>query len=111
MFLIIGSVVVVASVIGGYILNGGHLEVLFQPFEVMIIVGAAVGAFVTSNRKPVLSATSKQITALLKAERYDKEAYLELLSLLYSIFKLAKTKGALALEQHVENPRRAIGPA
>ena len=107
MFFIIGSVVVVASVIGGYILNGGHLEVLFQPFEVMIIVGAAIGAFVTSNRKPVLSSTMSSVTALLKAERYDKDAYLELLSMLYSIFKLAKTKGALALEQHVENPNES----
>jgi chemotaxis protein MotA len=107
MFFIIGSVVVVASVIGGYILNGGHLEVLFQPFEVMIIVGAAIGAFVTSNRKPVLSSTISSVTALLKAERYDKDAYLELLSMLYSIFKLAKTKGALALEQHVENPNES----
>jgi chemotaxis protein MotA len=107
MFLIIGSVVVIACVIGGYVLNGGHLAVLFQPFEILIIVGAAVGAFITSNRKPVLSATITAITGLLKAERYDKEAYLELLSLLYSVFKLAKTKGALALEQHVENPNES----
>lgn len=104
MFLIIGSVVVIACVLGGYLLNGGNLLVLFQPFEVMIIIGAAIGAFITSNRKPVLSGTLTAITGLLKPERYDKEAYLELLSLLYSIFKLAKAKGALALEQHVENP-------
>ena len=57
MFLIIGSVVVIACVFGGYIANGGHMVVLFQPFEVLIIVGAAVGAFITSNRKPVLSQT------------------------------------------------------
>ena len=107
MFFIIGSVVVIACVIGGYALNGGHLVVLFQPFEFMIIAGAAVGAFITSNRKPVLAATGSSVTALLKPERYDKDAYLELLSLLYSIFKLAKTKGALALEQHVENPNES----
>lgn len=107
MFLIIGSVVVIACVMGGYLLNGGHMAVLFQPFEILIIVGAAIGAFITSNRKPVLSATVTAITGLLKAERYDKEAYLELLSLLYSVFKLAKTKGALALEQHVENPNES----
>jgi len=105
MFLIIGSVIVIGSVVGGYIANGGHLEVLFQPFEVVIIVGAAIGAFVTSNRKPVVSGTIAAILGLLKAERYNKEAYLELLSLLYSVFKLAKTKGALALEAHVENPQ------
>jgi chemotaxis protein MotA len=104
MYFIIGSVVVIACVFGGYLLNGGHLGVLFQPFEVLIIVGAAVGAFITSNRKPVLGASLAGVGGLLKPERYDKEAYLELLSLLYSIFKLAKTKGALSLEQHVENP-------
>ncbi|HXS39294.1 MAG TPA: flagellar motor stator protein MotA [Stellaceae bacterium] len=107
MFTIIGAVIVIASVIGGYVASGGHLEVLFQPFEVMIIVGAAAGAFVISNRKPVLSATGKAIPALLKGERHDKAAYLELLTMLYSVFKLAKSKGALALEQHVEHPHES----
>ena len=107
MLLIVGSVVVVACVLGGYLLNGGHLVVLFQPFEVLIIVGAAAGAFITGNRKPVITGTFAAIIGLLKAERYDKAAYLELLSLLYSVFKLAKTKGALALEAHVENPHES----
>ena len=107
MFTIIGAVIVLASVVGGYVANGGHLEVLFQPFEVMIIVGAAAGAFVISNRKPVLSAAAKAVPALLKPEKYDKAAYIELLTMLYSIFKLAKTKGALVLEQHVERPEES----
>jgi chemotaxis protein MotA len=104
MFTIIGAVIVLASVFGGYVANGGHFEVLIQPFEVMIILGAAAGAFIISNRKPVLSAAAKAIPALLKAEKYDKAAYLELLTMLYSVFKLAKAKGALVLEQHVEHP-------
>ena len=107
MFVLIGSAIVLASVLGGYLANGGHLDVLIQPFEVMIIVGAAAGSFVTSNRKQVLSATAKAIPELLKAEKYDKEAFLELLSMLYSVFKLAKTKGPLALEQHVEKPEES----
>ncbi|HTZ80727.1 MAG TPA: flagellar motor stator protein MotA [Stellaceae bacterium] len=104
MFFLIGSGIVLMSVIGGYLLNGGHIVVLWQPFEFMIIGGAAVGAFVTSNRLVVLKAAGGAIGGLLKAEKYDKGAYLELLSLLYSVFKLAKTKGALALESHVEKP-------
>jgi len=104
MFFIIGSVVVIASVVGGYMANGGHMAVLWQPFELVIILGAAIGGFVTANRKPVLVETGKAVGALLKAEKYDKGAYLELLSLLYAVFKLSKTKGALALEQHVEKP-------
>jgi chemotaxis protein MotA len=104
MFFIIGSVVVIISVVGGYVANGGHLGVLWQPFEFIIIVGAAVGGFIIANRKPVLSGAGKAVGALLKSEKYDKQAYLELLSLLYAVFKMAKTKGALALEQHVEKP-------
>lgn len=104
MFVIVGAVIVLASVVGGYVAEGGNILVLIQPFEVMIIVGAAAGAFVISNRKPVLSATAKAIPALLKGEKYDKAAFLELLTMLYSVFKLAKTKGALVLEQHVEKP-------
>jgi chemotaxis protein MotA len=104
MMVIVGIVVVLGSVIGGYLANGGHLIVLFQPFEVMIIVGAAIGGFIIANRKPVLSGAAKAIPGLLKAEAFNKEAYLELLTLLYAIFKMAKTKGALVLEQHVEKP-------
>lgn len=104
MFVIVGAVIVLASVVGGYVAEGGNILVLIQPFEVMIIVGAAAGAFVISNRKPVLSATARAIPALLKGEKYDKAAFLELLTMLYSVFKLAKTKGALVLEQHVEKP-------
>jgi chemotaxis protein MotA len=104
MFFIIGSVIVLASVVGGYLANGGHMIVLWQPFELLIILGAAAGGFVTANRKPVLSAAGKAVAGLLKGEKYDKQSYLELLSLLYTVFKLAKTKGALALEQHCENP-------
>jgi chemotaxis protein MotA len=104
MFIIIGSVIVLASVLGGYLANGGNLLVLFQPFEVLIIVGAAVGGFITANRKPVLNATLKAVPALLKPEKYDREAFLELLSMLYAVFRLAKTKGPLVLEQHVERP-------
>jgi chemotaxis protein MotA len=104
MFFIIGSVVVIISVVGGYVANGGHLGVLWQPFEFIIIVGAAGGGFIIANRKPVLSGAGKAVGALLKGEKYDKQAYLELLSLLYAVFKMAKTKGALALEQHVEKP-------
>jgi len=104
MFLLIGSAIVLVSVFGGYALNGGHLAVLFQPFEFLIIAGAAFGAFLTANRLPVVKSAGGAVLGLLKGEKYDKDAYLELLSLLYSVFKLAKTKGALVLEQHVEKP-------
>lgn len=104
MFFIVGIVVVVASVIGGYMANGGHLGVLWQPFEVLIIAGAAFGSFIISSPKSVIAGTAKSMGLLIKGSRHNKKTYLELLSLLYAIFKLAKTKGDLALESHVERP-------
>ena len=104
MFLIIGAVVVLASVFGGYIGQGGHMEVLWQPFELLIIMGAAVGAYIIANPKSVLGATAKGIGHAMKGARYDKDSYIELLLMMYQVFRLAKSKGMLALEQHIENP-------
>ncbi|MBM3516788.1 MAG: flagellar motor stator protein MotA [Alphaproteobacteria bacterium] len=103
MFVIIGVVVVIGSVIGGYIPHG-DLAVLWQPFEVLIICGAALGAFLIGNPKTVIMATFKSPGRLLKGPPHNKAAYLELLILLFQIFRLAKTKGMLALETHLENP-------
>jgi chemotaxis protein MotA len=107
MFLIIGSVVVLACVFGGYMASGGHMIVLFQPFEVLIIAGAAAGAFIIANPVSVLKKTISSTIGLLKGPRYNKASYVELLSLLYQIFKLSKTKGMLALEGHVEKPEES----
>ncbi len=104
MFFFIGAAVVLVSVIGGYLMNGGNLFVLFQPFEFLIIAGAAVGGFIIANPKAVLSGAARSFSKILKGSRYNKQSYIQLLSLLYQLFKLAKTKGMLALEQHVENP-------
>ncbi len=104
MRLIIGIVLVIASVIGGYVAMGGHLEVLMQPFEAVIILGAAAGAYVIGNTGPVLKQTLGVFGTLLRGSRYNKAAYVELLGLQYTLFKLVQTRGVLALEQHVENP-------
>lgn len=107
MFLIIGTVVVFVCVLGGYVAMGGHLEVLMQPFELVIIGGAALGAFIIASPKPVLFGSFKAVGLLLKGPKYKKDAYLELLTLLFAVFKLAKSKGMLALEAHVENPEES----
>lgn len=104
MLLIVGSITVIGCVLGGYVALGGHLEVLWQPFEFVIIVGAAVGAYMIANPITVLKKTGGAVVMALKGPRYNKQSFLELLSLLYTVFRLAKTKGMLALEQHVENP-------
>ena len=107
MLFIVGFIVVVASVIGGYAGAGGHLEVLWQPLEFLIIFGGGIGAFIISNPMNVVKATGKSMPLLIKGEKYKKDHYIELLTLLYSVFKLAKSKGDLALEQHVENPNES----
>ena len=107
MLFAVGLFIVLASVIGGYLGAGGHLAVLFQPFEFVIIFGAAIGAFIISNPLPVVIGTAKSVGALLKGSKLSKQSYVELLSLLYATFKVAKTKGDLALESHVDNPRES----
>ena len=107
MLLIVGSIVVVISVFGGYILAGGHMGVLWQPFEIMIIIGAAIGAFITGNPMCVVKKVGGALGAALKGSRYKKDDYIELLSMQFQVFKLAKAKGMLALETHVENPEES----
>ena len=107
MRLIIGIVVIFASVLGGYMAMGGHLEVLWQPFEGVIILGAAFGAFVIGNTGPVLKQSLGVFGTLLKGPRYNKAAYVELLGLQFSLFKLVQSKGLLALEPHIEDPHNS----
>ncbi len=104
MFFIIGLIVVFGSVVGGYLALGGHLDVLWQPFEFVIIGGAAVGQFLIASPRRVISAFFGSFGTILKGSKYTKDSYLELLAVLYSVFRLAKSKGDLALESHVENP-------
>lgn len=107
MFFIIGFIIVFASVIGGYMGAGGHIDVLWQPLEFVIIFGAGIGAFIIANTKTTMGRTLKSMGALLKGTKYNAAAYLELLGVLYSVFRLAKTKGDLALEAHVEKPHES----
>ncbi|RYE08288.1 MAG: flagellar motor stator protein MotA [Hyphomicrobiales bacterium] len=107
MRLIIGIVVIVVSVIGGYIAMGGHIEVLIQPWEAVIILGAAFGAFVIGNTGPVLKQSLGVFGTLFRGSRYNKASYIELLGLQYSLFKLVKSRGLLALEPHIENPEES----
>lgn len=104
MFTILGFIVVFVTVFGGYMAQGGHMEVLFQPFEFLIILGAAFGSFMIGNPKDVVLGVGKSIGLILKGTRHNKATYLEVLSMMYTIFRLAKTKGDLALESHVEKP-------
>ena len=103
MFFLIGVAIVVGSVLGGYMPHG-DIRVLNQPLELLIIGGAALGAFIIANPKDVILGTGKHLGRLLKGSPYKKTDYMDLLVLQFTVFKLAKSKGALALEPHIENP-------
>jgi len=104
MFVIIGIVVVFACVLGGYVAMGGKIGVLWQLFEVVIIVGAAIGAVIVGNTKTNLGRIGKGFGKAMKGPAHSKDDYIELLSVQYQIFKLARSKGMLALESHIKNP-------
>ena len=104
---IIGAAVIIVCAIGAFALEGGRFDILIQPLEFVIIAGVAVGSYIIANRGHVLGRTIASMMSIFRGRRYNKDSYLELLSLLYTAFKLAKTKGMLALEQHVENPQES----
>lgn len=104
MFVIIGTVMVIVCVLGSYMAMGGKLGVLWQPFEFTLIFGAGVSAFIIANPIRVAKGGFGRLVQILKGPKYKKDDYLELLTMQYQVFKLIKQKGALAVEQHIENP-------
>ncbi len=104
---VIGIIGVIFCVLGGYAFNGGHLHVLYQPFELMIILGSAVFAYVIANPGHVIKATPADVKSIFQKPKYGKKEFIELLSMLFLVFKTARSKGWLVLEQHIENPHES----
>ena len=104
MLVIIGYVLVCSALMGGYMGGGGHPGILFQPFEFIIIIGAAVGALLTANPMPLIKRTVAIATATLKPEAYTKEFYLDLLMCFYMLTNKTRKEGLLSLEELIENP-------
>ena len=107
MFVIIGYVVVLASVFGGFALAGGHLAALFQPVELLMIGGAAIGAFVVGNSTNAIKATLSALPSCFKGQKYDKALYMELMSLLYDILGKVRKEGLMSIERDVEAPKES----
>lgn len=107
MFVIIGIVVVIGSVLGGYILSHGHMAVLFQPYELMIILGAAIGTLFIANPISVVIALIKGVLGALKGSPYNKAFYLEQLKMLNDVFSYARKNGLVKLEADVEEPDKS----
>ncbi len=104
MFVIIGYVVIVGSVLGGFILAGGHVHSLIQPTELLIIGGAALGAFFVSNSPKAIKATLGAIPKVLKGSKLNKALYLDLLAMLYEILSKIRKEGLMSVEGDIENP-------
>ena len=109
MLVIIGLITVVGMVFGGYMLAGGKFGIILKalPFEMMIIGGAAVGAYTIANRGPVLKATVKDVGKIFGSGKWKAQDYKDLLLLLFTLLKLIRTKGMIALEQHIEEPKNS----
>jgi len=77
------------------------------PGEFVIIMGCAFSAFIIGNSSEVIKGSISYLSALGKPSAYSKDDYMELLSMMFTVFKLARTKGWLALETHIENPHES----
>ena len=106
MFQIIGVVVVFVMVFGGFMLAGGHFDVIITaaPFELRMILGAPVGAFLIGNSFKTVLATLGGFGKILAGPKWKKSDYTDLLSLLFALTKTMKTKGVVAVEKHIETP-------
>ena len=104
-----GLAFVFICVFGSYILSGGSMEPLIEalPFELLTIGGAAIGTFLMSNSMTHVKHTIGGFKKILKGGSFRKGDYVELLCLLYYFVRLANTKGAMALEPHIENAKES----
>lgn len=107
MLVILGYTIVLLSVFGGFALAGGHLFALFQPVELMMIGGAATGAFIVGNNPKVIKATIKSAFSILKGFNYSKQFYIELLSLFFELTNKIRKDGTLAIEADVEDYKQS----
>ena len=104
MLVIIGYIVVLGSVFGGFALNGGHLASLWQPLELLMIGGAAVGAFLVGNTGKSIRATMNAMPSLFKGSKYNQELYLDLMSLLFDILSKVRKEGLMSIEGDIDSP-------
>jgi len=107
MLVIIGYLVVAGSVFGGFALAGGHMGALFQPVELLMIGGAAVGAFLVGNTAESIKATLSALPKVFKGAKYNKAVYMELLALLYELLNKVRKEGLMSIEGDVENPHES----
>lgn len=104
MLVIIGYIVVMATVFGGFALSGGSLGSLYQPLELLIIGGAGVGAFIVGNNSKSIHATLKALPHLLQGSRYTKSLYMDLMAMMFLLLTKSRQSGLMSLEADVDDP-------
>ncbi|MEZ5928758.1 MAG: flagellar motor stator protein MotA [Parvularculaceae bacterium] len=105
---IIGIVVTLVMVFGGYLFAGGKLEIILHalPHEMIVIGGAAVGAFIVGNSFDVIKHTGADVVAVFTGARWKKQDYRDLLCLLFTLVRIAK-ESPVEIERHIENPEES----
>lgn len=104
MLLLFGYIIVTLSVFGGYLMIGGHLGALYQPAEILMIAGSAIGAFVASNNGKAIRATFRTFSKLKRTKKYNKAMYMELMALQYKLLSKARREGMMSIERDIEDP-------
>lgn len=107
MLVIVGYVVVLGSVFGGFAMAGGHLGALWQPLELLMIGGGALGAFFVGNTIKAIKATLKDLPTVLKGSKYTKDTYMELMALMYELLGKVRKEGLMSIEGDVEKPEES----
>jgi len=104
MTFIIGLVIVAVCLLGSFVMMGGHLEVLWQPFEYVIILGCAIGTFIVANPIKVIKDSFKGTMEAIKEAVPKPSEYLEILALLFVLLREMKSKTKSEMESHIDNP-------
>lgn len=104
MLIVVGFVVVLVAVFGGFVLQDGHLAALFQPCELLMIFGGALGAFVIANDRKAIAMTWHSLPMLVRGSRYTRTLYMTLMALMFDVLTKMRREGLIALEDDVEAP-------
>ncbi|EKU82349.1 chemotaxis protein MotA [Massilia sp. UYP32] len=104
MLVIVGYIIVCACVFGGFALAGGHLASLWQPIELLMIGGAAFGAFFVGNNGKSIKATMKALPSVFKGSKFTKDMYMELMALQFDVLSKVRKEGLMSIEGDIEAP-------
>jgi chemotaxis protein MotA len=107
LLVILGYVIVCGCIFGSFVAQGGHLAALWQPLELVMIFGGALGAFFVGNNGKSIKATLAALPSLFKGSRHTKELYMEMMSLLFDVLSKVRKEGLMSIEGDIEKPEES----